>query len=127
MGPEARPYPNQISILPLGEVPARALRVMAANIKAYLDLNARILPPASPPADARSPLGKYDAARILQKLESLDFVANKKVIAVLEADLYVPLFAYVLGEAVQGGKCAVISLHRLKMGNPGNSVRSRNS
>jgi archaemetzincin len=38
-----------------------------------------------------------------------------KVIAVLNVDIFMPIFTHVFGEAKQGGKCGLVSVFRLKM------------
>jgi len=105
-----------IGVLPIGAVPEIAPKVIAANVSGYLNLPAEVLPPIKKPDyafDARRL--QYDAGRILTQLETLPFDDHQKIIAVLNVDLFVPIFTYVFGEARQGGKCALVSLVRIGM------------
>ena len=66
---------------------------------------------------------QYDAGIIMEQLESMDFETYEKVIAILNIDLFIPIFTHVFGEARQGGKIALISLFRLGK-NPDGSIPS---
>jgi len=46
-------------------------------------------------------------------LETMAFDGCDAVIAVVDEDLFIPIFTYVLGEARIGGRCALISVYRL--------------
>jgi len=37
-----------------------------------------------------------------------------RLLAVTDADLYIPILTFVFGEAQLGGKCALVSTHRLR-------------
>jgi archaemetzincin len=103
-----------IGVVPVGDVPELASKVIAAHIIGYLKLAAEVLAPAQPPAAAfDASQGRYNAARILNCFESGPYDNYDKVIAVFNVDLFIPTFAYVFGEAKQGGKHALVSLFRL--------------
>ena len=71
---------EQIGVVPLGEVPAMAVEVIAANITAYYKLPADILPmlpiPESAFDEARL---KYNAGILINELDSLDFDGYSKL------------------------------------------------
>jgi len=105
---------EQIGVVPLGEVPALAVEVIAANITAYYKWPADILPmrplPESAFDEARL---KYNAGILINMLDAFDFDGYSKIVGVLSWDMFIPIFNYVYGQAVQGGSMAVISLFRL--------------
>ncbi len=105
---------KMIAVVPLGEVPAFAVKVIAANITAYYKWPVDMLPVQPVPESAFDPARlKYDAGRILKHLETSDFSGYAKVVAVMSSDMFIPIFNYVYGQAVQGGRLALVSLFRL--------------
>jgi len=103
-----------IGVLAIGEVPKDALKVIAAHITGYLNLNTEILPPLKHPSYAHDPRRQqYDAGIILSTLETTLIHDQEKIIGVLSVDLFVPIFTHVFGEAREGGKYAVVSSYRL--------------
>jgi len=58
--------------------------------------------------------GQYDAKMILKKMRHQSPPASFRVMGVTELDLYVPILKYVYGLAQIEGKCALISLCRLR-------------
>ncbi len=110
-------FDNNILVIPVGSVPAIASKVIAAHIAGHLDLAVDILPPLRQPVYAyNAPRSQYDAARIIDFMESRFLDRNAKLIGILDVDIFVPLFTHCLGEARQGGRGAVVSLHRLQAG-----------
>jgi archaemetzincin len=109
-----RSQEKPVGVVPLGEVPEIALKVIAAHISGYFDLSVKILPPLEHPDYAFDERRfQYDAGIILKAFESIQFKGHDKVIGVLNLDLFVPIFTHVFGEAKQGGKFALVSLFRL--------------
>ena len=103
-----------VGVVPLGEVPEIALKVIAAHISGYLNLSVRILSPLEHPEYALDERRfQYNAGIILKALESMRFTDYDKVIGVLNLDLFIPIFTHVFGEAKQGGKFALVSMFRL--------------
>lgn len=103
-----------IGVVPFGNIPEIALKIIAMNISALVSLPSQILPPLEHPEyafDARR--YQYDAGIIIDTLESMPFKDCEKVVCVLDIDLFIPIFTHVFGEAKQGGKFALVSLFRL--------------
>ena len=98
----------------MGEVPKIVPKSIAANILGCFNIKAEIAPSLKTPEYAYDK-GRlqYNAGLILNALESLNFSKYEKVIAVLNVDLFVPIFTYVFGEARQGGMRALVSVYRL--------------
>ena len=109
-----------IGVVPVGDVPELVPKVIAAHIIGYLKLPADILTPFKLPAAAFDEVHlQYNAASILSCFESAHYDNYDKVIGVFNVDLFIPTFAYVFGEAKQGGKHALVSLFRLTNGKEG--------
>jgi len=120
-----RSQKKPVGVVPLGEVPEIALKVIAAHISGYYKLSVQILPPLGHPDYAfHERRFQYDAGIILKAFESIQFEDYEKVIGVLNPDLFVPIFTYVFGEAKQGGKFALVSLFRLDKNPDGSSSLS---
>jgi archaemetzincin len=114
-----------IGVVPVGDVPKLAPKVIAAHISGYLRLSAEILTPLELPAAAFDEIQlQCDAAKILRRFESGPYDSYDKIIGVFEVDLFIPTFAYVFGEAKQGGKHALVSLFRLTKGEKGHNPPS---
>ena len=106
-----------IGVVPVGEVPELAPKVIAAHITGYLKFSAEVLDPLEHPVYAFNERRlQYDAGEIINFFESATFDEYDKVIGVLNVDLFVPIFTHVFGEARQNGRCALVSLFRLAEG-----------
>jgi len=106
---------DHIGVVPLGDVPPIAPKVVAAHVSGYLNLPVDIIPALEIPNKVMDESRfQYSAALIIQKLESLHFEGYRKVIAVTDVDISIPIFTHVFGEARQGGKVALVSLYRLR-------------
>lgn len=106
---------SRIGVVALGEIPELIPLSIAAHIQGMLHLDVDVLPSLDLPSAALDQ-GRlqYSASRLLQHLEALSLSPWKKIVAVLDADLFVPIFTHVLGEAQQAGKHALVSIYRLK-------------
>jgi archaemetzincin len=106
---------QRIGVIPIGDIPDIAPKVIAAHISGYLDLQATPLEPMQNPVYAldRQRL-QYNVGLILQHLEARLFKSVDKVVGILDVDLFVPVFTHVFGEARQGGRVALISIFRLR-------------
>jgi archaemetzincin len=109
-----------IGVVPVGEVPELAPKVIVAHITGYLKLSAEVLNAVAHPAYAFDETRlQYNAGSILNCFDSSSFDEYDKVIGVLNVDLFVPIFTHVFGEAKQNGKYALVSLFRLAEGKEG--------
>lgn len=116
---------KSIGVVPLGNIPEIDLQVIADHITGCFKLDAQILPPLEPPDHAFDERRlQYNAAIVIEAMESMQFGNHDKVIGVLNKDLFIPIFTHVFGEARQGGACGLISLFRLTK-NPDGSTPSR--
>jgi archaemetzincin len=111
---------HTIGVCALGNGVELPVKVVAAHVSGYLKLTPRILSPFDHPAYAFSENRlQYDAGAVLRDLENRRFENCRKVIAVLNVDLFIPIFTHVYGEARQNGKIALVSTFRLSEKNDG--------
>jgi archaemetzincin len=113
----------RIGLVPIGEIPRITSKSIAAHILGYLDLDVDILPALPHPTYAHDQKRvQYDAGAILKAMESEPFHGHARLIGVLDVDLFIPILTYVFGEAKQGGRCALVSVHRLKKNTDGSTA-----
>jgi len=111
------PDKGPIAVLPMGKVPEAALNAVAYRIPHYFNHPVRILSPLEIPPDAFDERRRqYNAATIIRVLETMTFEACAKVIAIVNVDLFIPIFTHVMGEAQEGGRFALVSMYRLLKG-----------
>lgn len=55
---------------------------------------------------------QYHSTAILEQLARVD--GKDIIVALVEVDLYIPILTFVFGEAQLGGRCAVVSVHRMR-------------
>jgi archaemetzincin len=104
-----------IGVMALGDVATIIPKVVAAHISGYLNLPAETIIPYDLPGQALDKRrGQYNAALLLQTMESCDLKNWRKVVALLDVDLFIPIFTHVFGESRQGGRIALVSLYRLR-------------
>ncbi len=107
----------------MGRIPETAIRVVAANIQAVLEVPVDMLAPRAIPEDAFQPRRtQYDAGLVLKHLARSPFPRHPCVLAVTDVDLCTPILTYVFGEAQLGLKLAIVSDFRLKAGEDGTSA-----
>lgn len=104
-----------VSLVPVGEVTRSYLESLAGGLAPRLrvacSIDARHLDP-SPAFDSLR--GQYQSTEILKRLAQHATSESWRVLGVTEADLHIPILTYVFGEAQLGGRCAVVSLCRLR-------------
>jgi archaemetzincin len=86
-----------------------------AHIKAVFGVAGKIWNTGDAPADVFDPnRGQYSSTKILRWLLQQIPADAKKIMAVTDGDLFIPVLTFVFGEAQLGGKVAVISTARLR-------------
>ncbi len=100
-------------VVPLGRVPPVACAVVAANLQAVLGLPTQVVAARQmPPRAHLRARDQYDAAPILSALRS-EVESIRVRVGVTALDLCLPILTFVYGEALVGGRVAVISSARL--------------
>jgi len=121
-GPAMKPADGRadirVGVLPVGNVPDIATKVVAAQFVGMWNIHADVLQSLEHPQYAFDQRRiQYNAGAIITDLESSGdtpaFADYHKIIGILDLDLFVPVFTHVLGEARLGGKFALVSLFRL--------------
>lgn len=91
------------------------IKAVAGAFTGELGLEIELLSPLKHPVYAFDPHRiQYDAAKIIIAIESMDLLPFTRVVALVDGDLFVPVFTFVFGEARKGGRVAVVSPFRLE-------------
>lgn len=115
--------PLVVAVLPLGRAPIMAAKVIAAHVSGYLNLAVETLRPVPiPPHTLDQGRLQYNAGPLIEAIEAMNLADYSKIIALVEVDLFIPLFTHVFGEARQNGRVALVSLYRLKPPAEGASI-----
>jgi len=104
---------REVIIVPVGTVQADILEDLKEVLTDRFDLDFTIIEPIQVPANAYNPERRqFYSGDILEYLSGT--YDNKKVLAVIDEDLYVPELNFIFGQAEIPGRCAIISLTRLR-------------
>ena len=104
-----------LGIQPVGEIDPGYLKILAGSFLGELGIRSLILPELAQPDYAFDNRRiQYDAGIIINRLEAMEFKGCNCVIALMDADLFIPVFSFVLGEARMGGDRALVSIFRLQ-------------
>jgi archaemetzincin len=76
------------------------------------------------PAEFDPERGQYSAPTVLRRLEK-SVREEESLLAVVGDDLFAPGLNFVFGEADRRGRCAIISLYRLRATYPGQELTTR--
>ena len=100
---------GRLQILPLGNVDPELLDWLCYELEKGFRADAEILTPMDPAFAYHPERKQYHSTEILQAMSKRLTRASWRVLAVTEVDLYVPILTFVFGEAVLGGRSAVVS------------------
>jgi len=104
-----------ISLVPVGEVVRGHLETLAEGLTARLGVACSLHGQAVEASSAFNPQRRqYASTEILQRLTPHVSTEIWRVLGVTELDLFIPVLTFVFGEAQLGGRCAVVSLRRLR-------------
>ncbi|MCL6621982.1 MAG: hypothetical protein K6T55_07740 [Syntrophobacterales bacterium] len=102
-----------MDLVPLGPVDPEILRRLQKALSRHLPFTIRVLPPKPlPPQTYHVVRDQYHSTGLLEYLLDNDDEDSYRILGVTAADLYIPIFTFVFGEAQLEGKAAVISLFR---------------
>ena len=109
-----------IVVVPVGHLPSAALEAVSHHLGRCVGLDTSVCPPMHLPDRAFDERrSQYNVLRLIEALEERGFGEELKVVAVLNVDLFIPIFTHVFGEAQEGGKFALVSLFRLSQNEDG--------
>jgi archaemetzincin len=116
-----------IQLLPIGvSIELEVLDRLAASLAAIFADSCHVRPAAVDASFAFDGVRRqYHSTAILAHLDRTIPDQGSRVLGVTADDLFVPIFTFVFGEAQIMGRCAVVSIHRLReefYGLPDNSA-----
>ncbi len=104
-----------VYLQPIGTVDPSLLRDLPRDLAEDLQTRCELLSPALDPEFAYHPeRQQYHSTEILVRLAAIDRPGDWRVVGITALDLYIPILTFVFGEAELNGRCAVVSLHRLR-------------
>jgi archaemetzincin len=104
-----------VQLLPLGEIEPVLLDTVAQGLKTALSTPCCVLGMEPLPFFAyHDDRGQYCSIDILRWLQTSRPDTDAKLLAVINYDIFNPLFTYVFGEAQLGGRLALFSTFRLR-------------
>jgi len=99
-------------IVPIGPLDKSLLKNLANVLDERFKIRFFIQDPLEIPKDAFNPRrGQFDPAKIFKRLKSYK---GKKVLGIIDEDLYVRGLNFIFGQAEPLGRCALISITRLR-------------
>ena len=107
--------PSYLTIRPIGFIDRGVLDHLAMCIATRCGLPCKVLEGMEDPDYAYDEKrGQYNAKLILKRILQCCSDNALRVIGITQVDMFVPVLKYVYGLALMEGRCAVISLHRLR-------------
>jgi archaemetzincin len=124
-----------IQVLPIGAVEESLIADLCAELAAEMRARCEVLARPFDPAPARHPeRPQYHSTELLARMQRLPVAgcqtppaecrlpsnvhrfpfADTRLLGVTALDLYIPTLTFVFGEAQIAGRCAVVSVHRLR-------------
>jgi archaemetzincin len=108
-----------VSLVPVGEVARIHLESLAEGLAPLLRVACSLHAESLDVAFAFDSLrGQYHSTEILRRLTKRPVIETWRLLAVTEADLYIPILTFVFGEAQLGpssaATAALVSMHRLR-------------
>lgn len=116
-----------LQLVSVGSIPAATLKDIEEPVHAQLGLSvvAGRTPLQSPAYAFNKDRGQYHSNAIMRRLVPLIEPGQSFALGVAEVDLFVPDSPFVFGEADRESRVAVLSLHRLRQGADGDTLRRR--
>ena len=106
---------NAIRVLPLGKVDAALLSGVSESLCWEFATICEVLDADPDPSYAWSvERQQYCSTQILVALAARHAPLGTKTLAIIDADLYIPILTFVFGEAQLNGTCAIASTFRLR-------------
>jgi archaemetzincin len=105
---------SEIIVAPINFSNPELLEKIISELKKYLSNHLTLQPLHTNLSFAYSPERKqYHSTKIIQHLIPYSEKTDGKLVALVEVDLFIPVFTYVFGEAQLNGKISIVSLTRL--------------
>lgn len=105
-------FKNSASILPIGSLDKSLLKNLAKVLDERFKIRFYIKEPIEIPIDTFNPRrGQFYSNKIFNKLKKYE---EKRVLGIIDKDLYTPGLNFIFGQAEPFGRCALISITRLR-------------
>lgn len=105
---------NRLQLLPIGSPNLRLLQDLGGQLAAQFRIGCELLPRSLDLAFAyHAERNQYHSSEILRRMQEIAGPDTWRILGVTDSDLYIPILTFVFGEAQLGGRCAVVSSHRL--------------
>jgi archaemetzincin len=105
----------KLQLLAVGEVDRRLLEELRGGLGKHFRLPIEILSGSLNLELAFHPeRQQYHSSELLARMQDQVRHDCWRLLGVTAADLYIPILTFVFGEAQLGGRCALVSLHRLR-------------
>ncbi len=112
-----------LAVLPIGRVAGDIITVTAAGIQGITRIPVQVKEAIPIPDEAYMPAREqYNAMKLLKIINEKHAVDCVRVVGVTAKDIANPILTHVFGEAYMGGRVAVMSYARLKVGLSGEEV-----
>jgi archaemetzincin len=106
---------RELVLQPIGAVDPALLAYLALSAEEAFGRPARVMVEAMPPDFAYDAVRRqYHSTQLIERLEQRIVTGEPKILGVTEADLFIPIFTFVFGEARLSGRVAVMSVARLR-------------
>ncbi|HEV3512686.1 MAG TPA: archaemetzincin [Candidatus Sulfotelmatobacter sp.] len=105
---------NELCLVPIGNVPAKALEWIESATSEWFPLPIRRLPGLPVPPSAFDPKrGQYQSVEIMKMLAQSAPRDAVRVLGITDVDLAIPMLSFLYGQAQFDGPVALVSLCRL--------------
>jgi archaemetzincin len=105
----------KLELLAIGELDRRLLEDLCTQMGRVFRVSCEVVNGTLSPEFAFHPeRGQYHSSEILAHLQQRARSTGWRLLGVTAVDLYIPILTFVFGEAQLGGRCAVVSIHRLR-------------
>ena len=104
-----------LQLLPIGDVDRGLMEQLRAGLGGVFQAPAEFVPSSfGPEVSFHAERQQYHSSELLTYMQERISSRTWRLLGVTTADLYIPILTFVFGEAQLGGKCAIVSTHRLR-------------
>jgi archaemetzincin len=105
----------KLQLLSIGEVDRRLMEELRSTLATMFRVPCELLNhPLNPEFAYHPERQQYHSSEILGAMQQSLAAHCWRLLGVTAVDLYIPILTFVFGEAQLGGRCALVSLHRLR-------------
>ncbi len=105
---------GRLQILPFGNVNAELLDWLCYELERGFQAEIEVLSTIDPAFAYHPERKQYHSTELLHAMTKRVTRMTWRILGVTDVDLYVPILTFVFGEALLGGRSAIVSYHRLR-------------